>query len=152
MASLSRIGVSPQVGGARLSAAGGDEGVVTLMEFVGERGVDAGDELVVLFHHIQYASKRIAALVASPFNSTLGKHSVSGGGGGEGGSDRDAPKPLDIVSVRLLHFISFGTAVDVCLLCGLLIFVLVYVCSFTMDFNFCWNLEERILMIHMVYH
>lgn len=104
MASFSRIGVSSEVGGVR-SSSGGDDGVGTLMEFVGKRGVDVGDELVVLFHHIQYACKRIAALVASPFNSTLGKHSGLGGGGGAGGSDRDAPKPLDIVSVRLLlHF------------------------------------------------
>lgn len=74
MASFSRIGVSSEVGGVR-SSSGGDDGVGTLMEFVGKRGVDVGDELVVLFHHIQYACKRIAALVASPFNSTLGKHS-----------------------------------------------------------------------------
>lgn len=101
MASFSRIGVSSEVGGVR-SSSGGDDGVGTLMEFVGKRGVDVGDELVVLFHHIQYACKRIAALVASPFNSTLGKHSGLGGGGDAGGSDRDAPKPLDIVSNEII--------------------------------------------------
>lgn len=101
MASFSRIGVSSEVGGVR-SSSGGDDGVGTLMEFVGKRGVGVGDELVVLFHHIQYACKRIAALVASPFNSTLGKHSGLGGGGGAGGSDRDAPKPLDIVSNEII--------------------------------------------------
>ena len=99
MASFSRIGVSSEVGCVRSTSGGHDE-VDTLMEFVGKRGVDVGDELVVLFHHIQYACKRIAALVASPFNSALGKHWGLGGGGGAGGFDRDAPKPLDIVSVR----------------------------------------------------
>lgn len=50
---------------------------------------------MVLLYHLQHACKRIASLVASPFNSSLGKLSVQS----SSGSDRDAPKPLDIVSV-----------------------------------------------------
>lgn len=62
-------------------------------------GVVGDDDLVVLFQHLQYACKRIAALVGSPFNSGLGKKMgiVVEGVGGE----RDAPKPLDIVSVSV---------------------------------------------------
>lgn len=57
---------------------------------------------MVLLYHLQHACKRIASLVASPFNSSLGKLSVNS----SSGSDRDAPKPLDIVSVcfSLLSF------------------------------------------------
>lgn len=80
---------------------GGDESeFCTLMEYVGKGGADVGDDLVVLFAHLQYAAKRIAALVASPFNSSLGKQAGIAGGGG--GSDRDAPKPLDIVSNEII--------------------------------------------------
>ena len=78
---------------------GGENGFCTLMEFVGKGGADVGDDLVVLLAHLQYAAKRIAALVASPFNSSLEKQSGVAAGGGRGGSERDAPKPLDIVSV-----------------------------------------------------
>lgn len=60
-----------------------------------------GDDLVILFDHIQYACKRIAALVASPFNSSLGRRNDIVGGV-DGGTGRDAPKPLDIVSVGFL--------------------------------------------------
>ncbi|KAL6211428.1 hypothetical protein ACLB2K_016654 [Fragaria x ananassa] len=38
----------------------------SLIEYVGQGGGHAGDDLVLLFHHIEYACKRIAALVASP--------------------------------------------------------------------------------------
>ncbi|RYR65896.1 hypothetical protein Ahy_A03g011820 isoform A [Arachis hypogaea] len=72
-----------------------DDGFVTLIEYVGKRGINVEDGLVVLLDHIQYACKRIATLVASPFNSSLGKQE---GIGAASGSDRDAPKPLDIVS------------------------------------------------------
>lgn len=99
--------MASSIGGFRVGsqmAGGGESGFCTLMEYVGKGGADVGDDLVVLFAHLQYAAKRIASLVASPFNSNLGKQAGIGGGGGgsSGGSDRDAPKPLDIVSVRLL--------------------------------------------------
>ncbi|KAG5526105.1 hypothetical protein RHGRI_032411 [Rhododendron griersonianum] len=86
--------VGSQMGGV------GESGFCTLMEYVGKGGADVGDDLVVLFAHLQYAAKRIASLVASPFNSSLGKQAGIGGGGG--GSDRDAPKPLDIVSNEII--------------------------------------------------
>lgn len=85
-----------------MTAVTGDDanGFTTLMEYVGRGGQDVGDELVILLYHIQYACKRIAALVSSPFNSAMGKHSgLTGGAAGAGGSDRDKPKPLDIVAV-----------------------------------------------------
>lgn len=87
--------------GSTSSTSGDDDGFVTLIEYVGKRGIDVEDDLVVLLHHIQYACKRIAALVASPFNTNLGKQTSLGVVAG-GGSDRDAPKPLDIVSVCFL--------------------------------------------------
>lgn len=80
------------------SAAADDGGSVTLMEFAGKGGIGVNDDLVVLLDHIQYACKRIAALVASPFNYTIGKQ-TSLGDVPTGGSERDAPKPLDIISV-----------------------------------------------------
>ncbi|KAL5562681.1 hypothetical protein UlMin_032428 [Ulmus minor] len=98
MASLSGISLVPQAVG---SATGGDNGVSTLIEYVGKGGIDVGDDLAVLFHHLQYACKRIAALVASPFNSSLGKQASLAGGAADG-SDRDAPKPLDIVSNEII--------------------------------------------------
>lgn len=76
----------------------GSSGFRTLTEFAGKGGIDVGDDLVILFDHIQYACKRIAALVASPFNSSLGRRNDIVGGV-DGGTGRDAPKPLDIVSV-----------------------------------------------------
>ncbi|XP_057527909.1 fructose-1,6-bisphosphatase, chloroplastic [Amaranthus tricolor] len=72
----------------------------TLIEYVGSQGINVGDDLVVLIDHLQYACKRIAALVASPFNSSLGKFVE--GSGKSSGSDRDAPKPLDIVSNEII--------------------------------------------------
>ncbi|KAJ0077952.1 hypothetical protein Patl1_37110 [Pistacia atlantica] len=72
----------------------GANGFSTLMDYAGKGGLNVGDDLVVLLYHIQYACKRIASLVASPFNSSLGKQIA----GGNIGSDRDAPKPLDTVS------------------------------------------------------
>lgn len=70
----------------------------TLTEYVGKGGLDAGDELVVLFGHLEYASKKIAALVASPFNSSLGKNVRIA----SAPSERDEPKPLDIVSNEII--------------------------------------------------
>ncbi|KAL6964219.1 fructose-bisphosphatase [Sarracenia purpurea var. burkii] len=85
---------------SQFAGGGSGGGFCTLMEYVGKGGADVGDDLTVLFTHLQYACKRIACLVASPFNSNLGKQSGIGGGGG--GSDRDAPKPLDIVSNEII--------------------------------------------------
>ena len=97
MASLGGFSVRSQVG---TSVSVDGNGYSTLMEYIGKAGIDVGDDLIVLFSHIQYASKKIAALVASPFNSSLGKQSNIASG--VSGSDRDAPKPLDIVSVSPL--------------------------------------------------
>ncbi|KAJ9174974.1 hypothetical protein P3X46_013564 [Hevea brasiliensis] len=96
MASLCGFSVKSQM----VTSAGVDNGFSTLVEYMGKGGINVGDDLVVLFSHIQYASKRIAALVASPFNSSLGKQSNIAGAGS--GSDRDAPKPLDIVSNEIM--------------------------------------------------
>lgn len=76
----------------------GGNGFRTLTEYAGKGGIDVGDGLVILFDNIQYACKRIAALVASPFNSSLGRQNDIVGSV-DGGTGRDAPKPLDIVSV-----------------------------------------------------
>lgn len=82
-------------------ASGGDgsgTGFQTLADYMGKGGANVGDELVVLFSHLEYACKKIAALVASPSSSNLGK-SVRAA---VGSADRDKPKPLDIVAVRIL--------------------------------------------------
>lgn len=77
----------------------------TLMEYVGKGkgGLNVDDDLVVLYAHLEYAFKRIAALVASPFNSSLGKSvgSIASAGAGSS-SERDKPKPLDIVSNEII--------------------------------------------------
>ena len=76
------------------------DGLYTLTDFVGKDGIGLGDDLVLLLTHIQYACKRIAALVASPFSSDLQNPAgLVVGGGVAVGAERDAPKPLDIVSV-----------------------------------------------------
>lgn len=77
----------------------GSDGFLTITEFAGKGGENVGDDLVVLFSHLEYAFKRIAALVASPVNSSLGK---SSGGGPAVDSGRDKPKPLDIVSNEII--------------------------------------------------
>ncbi|KAF5197570.1 Fructose-1,6-bisphosphatase class [Thalictrum thalictroides] len=74
------------------------DGFQTLLDYIGKEGEDVGDDLVVLIAHLQYACKRIAAVVASPFNSVLGKQNKNGGGSAE----RDDPKPLDIVSNEII--------------------------------------------------
>lgn len=104
MASLGGSGfvVRSQVGDG--FSIGVDNDICTLNEYVGKGGIDVGDDLVVLLDHIQYACKRIAALVASPFNSSLGKQTSLAGSNDSG---RDAPKPLDIVSVSLLIISGF---------------------------------------------
>ncbi|KAK9089341.1 hypothetical protein Scep_028423 [Stephania cephalantha] len=82
----------------RIASSTTDTEFRTLMDYVGKTGEDVGDDLVVLVSHLEFACKRIAALVASPFNSLIGK----GVGLGLGGGDRDAPKPLDIVSNEII--------------------------------------------------
>ncbi|KAJ1387023.1 Fructose-1,6-bisphosphatase class 1 [Sesbania bispinosa] len=102
-----RIASVPGFGMRPLMALGGssssvvDDGFVTLIEYVGKGGINVKDDLVVLLDHIQYACKRIAALVASPFNYSLGKQKGPGAVP-TGGSDRDAPKPLDIISNEII--------------------------------------------------
>ncbi|XP_074556351.1 fructose-1,6-bisphosphatase, cytosolic [Curcuma longa] len=72
---------------------------LTLLEYVAKGGADVGDDLAVLLTHLQYACKRIAALVASPFNADVGRiPEDSGGVGSLSSSGRDKPKPLDILS------------------------------------------------------
>ncbi|KAL3814373.1 hypothetical protein ACJIZ3_015641 [Penstemon smallii] len=70
----------------------------TLREYMGKGGGNVSDELVVLYSHLEYACKRIAALVASPFNSTLGKSFSASAGS----TERDKPKPLDIVANEII--------------------------------------------------
>ncbi|XP_038991176.1 fructose-1,6-bisphosphatase, chloroplastic-like [Hibiscus syriacus] len=77
----------------------GGNGISSLMDYVGKGGLDVGDDLVVLLYHLQFACKRIAALVASPFNSALAKHSALSGAAS---SDRDKPKPLDLVANEIM--------------------------------------------------
>ncbi|GAA0160523.1 carbohydrate phosphatase [Lithospermum erythrorhizon] len=74
----------------------------TLMEFLGKNGTNVGDDLLVLYSHIQYASKKIAALVASPYNSVLGKNFNLAGDSASSETQRDKPKPLDIVSNEII--------------------------------------------------
>ncbi|MQM23818.1 hypothetical protein Taro_056888 [Colocasia esculenta] len=75
----------------------GEGDPVTLVEFVGK---GAGDDLALLFSHLQYASKRIAAVVASPFNAELGRRGKAPAGSASSG--RDAPKPLDVVANEII--------------------------------------------------
>ncbi|KAJ3707826.1 hypothetical protein LUZ61_011531 [Rhynchospora tenuis] len=73
----------------------------TLLEFVGSGEAHVDDDLAVLLAHVQTACKRIAALVASPFNNEIGK-SGAGGKGSSSDSGRDAQKPLDIISNEII--------------------------------------------------
>ena len=69
MASLGGFGFgvrSQVVGGGASSSSSSSSGVdtnglYTLTEYVGKEGLNVGDDMVVLLHHIQYACKRIAA-------------------------------------------------------------------------------------------
>ncbi|CAN6449520.1 unnamed protein product [Victoria cruziana] len=89
---------------AKLKMGFDGEELQTLGGYMAGGGANVGDDLVVLMDHLQYACKRIAALVASPANASLGKKKnnqkkVGGGNGNTGTSkERDDPKPLDIVS------------------------------------------------------
>ncbi|KAM0936748.1 putative fructose-bisphosphatase [Dioscorea sansibarensis] len=93
---------SPAVRTAPVMASSGFESQRTLMEFVGKGNADVGDELALLVSHIQYACKRIAALVASPFRSELTTKAMADGGAGPSLSGRDAPKPLDVVANEII--------------------------------------------------
>jgi fructose-1,6-bisphosphatase I len=73
----------------------------TLLENMGQAGTAA--DLTVLVAHIQSACKRIAALVASPGNAELSRAKARGGAMAAG---RDAPKPLDELSVRAVFACS----------------------------------------------
>nr|XP_043629577.1 fructose-1,6-bisphosphatase class 1 [Erigeron canadensis] len=73
--------------------------LTTFSDFAGKQGADVGDDLLVLFTHLEYAFKKIAALVASPVHSSHGIASVDAENVGAG---RDKPKPLDIVSNEII--------------------------------------------------
>eukprot|EP00252_Welwitschia_mirabilis_P003812 TRINITY_DN13880_c0_g1_i1.p1 TRINITY_DN13880_c0_g1~~TRINITY_DN13880_c0_g1_i1.p1 ORF type:complete len:390 (+),score=78.18 TRINITY_DN13880_c0_g1_i1:106-1275(+) len=93
-------------GSVRLRAMEGKHEVAalpTLAEYLGKNSADVGDEMVILLSHLQSACKRIAASVASPFNSKLSKtqiaRSASPGGTNTG---RDVAKPLDILANEII--------------------------------------------------
>lgn len=71
MAFSSLSGVGVRLIPRAVASLSGENGFSTLMDYVGKGGIGAGDDLAVLLYHLQYACKRIAALVASPFNSSL---------------------------------------------------------------------------------
>ncbi|CAM8930924.1 unnamed protein product [Rhodiola kirilowii] len=98
--SLMRSQFVPRSGSEKVDGLAG-EGLSTLIDYAGKSGVDVGDDLVVLIDHLQYACKRIAALVASPFSLSLGFED-GGVGSGAGDSGRDKPKPLDLVSNEII--------------------------------------------------
>ncbi|KAJ6805294.1 fructose-1,6-bisphosphatase, chloroplastic isoform X1 [Iris pallida] len=68
----------------------------TLLEFMSSNG--SRDDLAVLVAHLQYACKRIACAVASPFFGSSAVRNAAGTGRPSSGSGRDDPKPLDLVS------------------------------------------------------
>ena len=70
----------------------------TLLEHMGRAGTPA--DLAVLVAHIQDACKSIAALTASPGNADLSRAKPAGGSAEAVAGGRDAPKPLDELSVR----------------------------------------------------
>jgi fructose-1,6-bisphosphatase I len=73
----------------------------TLLEYMGRAGTPA--DLAVLVAHIQGACKSIAALAASPGNADLSRAKAAGSGAEAVAAGRDAPKPLDELSVRAYH-------------------------------------------------
>ncbi|KAL8540457.1 hypothetical protein ACS0TY_001891 [Phlomoides rotata] len=99
MTSLGGLGFKINASGS--GSASGGAGFQTLAEFMGKDGENVGDDLVVLFSHLEYACKRIAALVASPFNSNLAK-TFDAAAAGTGSDERDKPKPLDIVANEII--------------------------------------------------
>ncbi|OAY83076.1 Fructose-1,6-bisphosphatase, chloroplastic, partial [Ananas comosus] len=91
----------PAMAVASASLVGG--GRKTLMEYVGGGGGGdrVGDDLAVLLAHVQCACKRIAALVASPFNAELGRGAMASAAASAAAA-RDDPKPLDVVSNEII--------------------------------------------------
>ncbi|XP_078442633.1 inositol monophosphatase family protein [Wolffia australiana] len=85
---------------AASSSAGGEGAPPTLAELLAEIGAE--DDLAALFGHLQHACKRIAALVASPFNAELGRAKSSPDSSSSVGTGRDAPKPLDVISNEII--------------------------------------------------
>ncbi|KAK1274818.1 hypothetical protein QJS04_geneDACA005711 [Acorus gramineus] len=67
----------------------------TLTEFMAKGRASVGDDLTILFAHLQQACKRISSVVASPSIAADLAGLTSSGGGSTG---RDVPKPLDLVS------------------------------------------------------
>ncbi|KAI3948036.1 hypothetical protein MKX01_014635 [Papaver californicum] len=99
MAYLTGLRVKSQFSsGGPSDSNGGEENFKTLIDFIGKDGENVGDDMVILISHLQYACKRIAAVISSPFNSVLGKKGFDSSSIG----DRDAPKPLDIVSNEII--------------------------------------------------
>ncbi|KAG8364158.1 hypothetical protein BUALT_Bualt19G0097900 [Buddleja alternifolia] len=99
MAFFGGLGFKIRASGSSGGSGGeGGDGLQTLREYMGKNGENVGDELVVLYSHLEYACKRIAALVASPFNSTLAKDYNAD----VGSDERDKPKPLDIVANEII--------------------------------------------------
>jgi fructose-1,6-bisphosphatase I len=70
----------------------------TLLEHMGRAGTPA--DLAVLIAHIQGACKSIAAHAASPGNADLSRAKPASIGSDAVAAGRDAPKPLDELSVR----------------------------------------------------
>ncbi|KAL5054511.1 hypothetical protein RYX36_035193 [Vicia faba] len=108
MSSLSGVGVraKPLFASVNSSSSSsplaGDDGFLTLIEYLGKGGgIGVNDDLVVLIDHLQYACKRIAALVASPFHHTIGKQTGLAHTPNTL-SNRDAPKPLDLISNEMI--------------------------------------------------
>ncbi|ERN14388.1 hypothetical protein AMTR_s00033p00231560 [Amborella trichopoda] len=83
-----------------LMGSSSSEGFQTLMDYIGKEGADIGDDLVILLNHLQYACKKIAALVASPVSSKL-RQQIEFSEFGQRMA-RDKPKPLDIVSNEII--------------------------------------------------
>lgn len=110
-------GLDFKINASGSAVASGDDGGIgfqTLAQYMGKGGKNVGDELVVLFSNLEYACKRIAALVASPFNSNLANSfSVAAGS-----AERDKPKPLDIVAVRFLLTLIVKILIVFCFLFG----------------------------------
>ncbi|KAK1301150.1 hypothetical protein QJS10_CPB13g00228 [Acorus calamus] len=74
----------------------------TLTEFMAKGRASVGDDLTILFAHLQQACKRISSVVASPSIAADLAGLTSSAAAGGGSTGRDVPKPLDLVSVRRL--------------------------------------------------
>ncbi|KAF6160626.1 hypothetical protein GIB67_019566 [Kingdonia uniflora] len=99
---MTSLTVGSTVRSSQMGCCSSSNGFRTLLDYVGNNssdgGEDVGDDLVVLLSHLQYAFKKISAVVGSPISAVTAKEmntSVSAQG-------RDAPKPLDIVSNEII--------------------------------------------------